>query len=273
MEDDKCLDLTDTFPFALNIQEELEQEEYQLEMMKTLRDVNVDNNTVGWYQSCSFDSFLSQSLLEAQFNFQSTIPNSIVLIYDQARSVQGPPCLKALRLKPEFMEAIRDKRAKFLNRPIDTRLFDELSVSICLTSLEQIFLVQLTREDVSPVGFAPVIETELLVQKLVANNLCSSLDDFVAETGRIQHYLRTTAKQQQALNAQLQRLKHDNAQRSQAGEDAVPVTSVMANFRPTSEPSKLPCQIASGSVHVLLDEYKSHEGLSVVSTTMSELEP
>lgn len=55
--------------------------EYQMEMMRHLRHVNVDHLHVGWYQSTHFGSFYNKPLLESQFNYQSSIEESVVLIY------------------------------------------------------------------------------------------------------------------------------------------------------------------------------------------------
>jgi hypothetical protein len=38
-----------------------EDVEYQFEMMRCLRDVNIDSNTVGWYQSTFLGSYLTQA--------------------------------------------------------------------------------------------------------------------------------------------------------------------------------------------------------------------
>src|SRR5690554_5626198 len=67
---DSTLEVTNCFPFPSKIGEDdddgdggnLGGAEYQIEMMRCLREVNVDNNTVGWYVteirfvifSCSF---------------------------------------------------------------------------------------------------------------------------------------------------------------------------------------------------------------------------
>lgn len=56
-------------------------EEYQLDMMRRLRKVNVDHYHVGWYQSSDVGSFLSLPLLESQFHYQTSIEESVVLIY------------------------------------------------------------------------------------------------------------------------------------------------------------------------------------------------
>ena len=42
----------------------LEGHEFQLEMMRMLREVNVDNNCVGWYQSMYLGSYSTSSFLE-----------------------------------------------------------------------------------------------------------------------------------------------------------------------------------------------------------------
>ena len=56
-------------------------EEYQLDMMRRLRRVNVDHYHVGWYQSSDVGSFLSGPLLESQYHYQTSIEESVVLIY------------------------------------------------------------------------------------------------------------------------------------------------------------------------------------------------
>jgi len=50
-------------------------------MMKSLRQVNVDHYHVGWYQSSDVGNFLSLPLLESQFHYQTSIEESIVLIF------------------------------------------------------------------------------------------------------------------------------------------------------------------------------------------------
>ena len=50
--------------------------------MKTFcRQVNVDHQHVGWYQSSQFGNFLSPQLLESQFSYQTSIEESVCLIF------------------------------------------------------------------------------------------------------------------------------------------------------------------------------------------------
>lgn len=55
--DDK-LEVTNCFASPLE-ENDAESDEHQLEMMKNFRAVNVDNNTVGWYQSALLGSWVN----------------------------------------------------------------------------------------------------------------------------------------------------------------------------------------------------------------------
>ena len=55
--------------------------QYQLDMMKNLRHVNVDHLHVGWYQSTYMGTFFNKTLVDSQFNYQHSIDESIVLVY------------------------------------------------------------------------------------------------------------------------------------------------------------------------------------------------
>jgi len=52
-------------------------------MMRRLRRVNVDHFHVGWYQSADVGNFLSLPLLESQYHYQTSIEESVVVIYGQ----------------------------------------------------------------------------------------------------------------------------------------------------------------------------------------------
>jgi translation initiation factor 3 subunit H len=50
-------------------------------MMRCLRDVNIDHNAVGWYQSTYLGSYVDQALIQTQFSYQQNIPQSVIIIY------------------------------------------------------------------------------------------------------------------------------------------------------------------------------------------------
>jgi len=82
---------------------------YKNEMIKLLREVNVDANNVGWYTSANMGNFVNLQVIENQFFFQKDLGEShVALVHDVSRSSQGALSLRAFRLSPVFMTAYRE---------------------------------------------------------------------------------------------------------------------------------------------------------------------
>jgi translation initiation factor 3 subunit H len=119
----------------------LDGTEYQLEMMRMLKDVHVDNNCVGWYQSMYLGIFSNSSLLEEQLGYQTDLsPNAVVFLYDPMQTTHGNLVLKCLRLTEECLKISADG-GKSNNSFIDPkRIFEEVPVTLSNPSLVQAFL-------------------------------------------------------------------------------------------------------------------------------------
>mgnify|MGYP002639965479 CR=1 FL=1 len=78
----------------------MEIEAYVTEMLRCMREVNVDNNTVGWYMTSHMNSWLDPNgvTVETQYTFQEEMPKSVCLVYDPVRTLSGSVHLKAYRL-------------------------------------------------------------------------------------------------------------------------------------------------------------------------------
>lgn len=82
---------------------------YQNEMIKYLREVNVDAQCVGWYISTSMGNFVNTNFIENQFYYQKQQDErTMALVLDVSRSSAGSLNLKAYRLDPKFMTAYRE---------------------------------------------------------------------------------------------------------------------------------------------------------------------
>jgi translation initiation factor 3 subunit H len=82
---------------------------YQTEMIKMLREVNVDANNIGWYTSTSMGNFINSNTIENQYFYQRELnERTVALVHDVSRSVQGSLSLRAFRLSPAFMTAYRE---------------------------------------------------------------------------------------------------------------------------------------------------------------------
>jgi len=104
-----------------------QDQEYQLEMMTSLREVNVDNNRVGWYQSMFLGTFNNFKLIQNLASYQDAIPNSVVLLYDPVQTASGRLTIRAFRLSEDFLELSKRARNEFIS---PSRILEELPVKI-----------------------------------------------------------------------------------------------------------------------------------------------
>ena len=84
---------------------------YQAEMIRMLREVNVDANNVGWYTSANMGNFVNMNVIENQFYYQKEMnERTVALVHDVSRSAQGSLSLRAFRLSAKFIEAFKDNK-------------------------------------------------------------------------------------------------------------------------------------------------------------------
>eukprot|EP00160_Parvularia_atlantis_P016200 Unigene5015_Nuclearia_a/m.15379 Unigene5015_Nuclearia_a/g.15379 ORF Unigene5015_Nuclearia_a/g.15379 Unigene5015_Nuclearia_a/m.15379 type:complete len:338 (-) Unigene5015_Nuclearia_a:32-1045(-) len=241
----KRLEVTNCFPFLLGSRKTEEAEiEYQQDMMKCLREVNADNNSVGWYQSTYLGSYLGQAMIESQYQYQVNAPKSVVIIYDSLRTNHGAMSLRAFRLSKKVMDLYRDKKftyeslqASGLTResvfeeiPIVTR--NSLMVNALMTQLEDTLL---------PASFDHL---ELTNEPYIEKNLefmIECVEEISQEQTKYQYYQRNVARLQQQLQLALQKRKYENQQRVAAGDAPLPDTDIVNNpaFKAGTEPSRL----------------------------------
>lgn len=81
---------------------------YQNEMIRHLKEVNVDANNVGWYTSATMGNFINLTFIENQYHYQRENDKTVALVHDVSRSSQGTLSLRAFKLSPEFMVAYKE---------------------------------------------------------------------------------------------------------------------------------------------------------------------
>ena len=81
---------------------------YQSEMIRHLKEVNVDANNVGWYTSATMGNFVNLGFVENMYHYQRDNPSTVALVHDVSRSSQGALSLRAFKLTTVFMAAYRE---------------------------------------------------------------------------------------------------------------------------------------------------------------------
>ncbi|XP_046739015.1 eukaryotic translation initiation factor 3 subunit H [Diprion similis] len=246
------LEITNCFPFPKN-DETMDEEEYQLAMMRRLRRVNVDHFHVGWYQSADVGNFLSHPLLESQFHYQTSIEESVVVIYDTAKSARGFLTLKAYRLTPQAIQMY--KEGEFTPDALRTlkigyeSLFVEVPIVIKNSHLTNIMMSEL--EEMIPeeegtkyldLGTATVLENQLRC-------LMDRVDELNQEAIKFNRHQHLVIRQQQDKNRLMQKRAQENAARAAKDEPPLPDDDINKLLRPLPVPPRLNPMIVAGQIN------------------------
>jgi translation initiation factor 3 subunit H len=199
---DDSLQVTHAFGYVQKGSEEGGQqddgEQYQLEMQKLLREVNVDANTIGWYQTTHLGQLFSNTVVDSQYLFQKEIPCSILLVYYPLQAAIGKASFKAMR----FTKAFMDKHAEFqaanslaLNDFPASEMFTEVPLYIQSPAIVEAFLVDWSIMDAASTTQIDCLDTEN--QVFLERNLqllTSALQDLAEEQQKLQAFERNAGR-------------------------------------------------------------------------------
>jgi translation initiation factor 3 subunit H len=156
MERNTTLEVTHTFPTpnaetrdngedgTLNITvDPVNSVKYQKDMLKHLRDVNVDNNSMGFYRSSQgLGGFIDKQFVEDMIEYYRAIRHSFVLVFDPWFSQKGSLKLKAYRLREEFYRVYETQ--SFTQATFDSlgqsTILEEIPIVITNSPLANVFL-------------------------------------------------------------------------------------------------------------------------------------
>lgn len=267
------LEVTSCFPFPSRGGDEEEEETdgalYQLEMMRCLREVNIDNNTIGWYQSTYMGSYQTLDLIDTFLNYQENIKRCVCIIYDPLRSNQGALAIKALKLKDSFMELyrannfvseqLREKRISWQD------IFEELPVRVANSLLVSTLMGEL--ESDAPATQADVDRLSLSTNPFLEKNLeflIECMDDLAMEQQKFQYHTRNVARQQAQQLTWQQKRRAENAARRAAGEEPLPEEDPSNPiFKPLPEPSRLDSYLITNQISNYCSQINSFAGSNV----------
>ncbi|KEQ84293.1 eukaryotic translation initiation factor 3 subunit H [Aureobasidium pullulans EXF-150] len=249
---------------------------YQSEMIRMLREVNVDAQSVGWYMSASMGNFVSLAAIENQFYYQKEAnERTITLVHDVSRSSQGSLNLRAYRLSPQFIAAY--KEGKFTTESLQKSglryqdIFTELPVVVYNSHLLTSFLHQLPTPPPSkalnfPPSLATLEQDPSLTSLPLAPNFDSldlSIDPFLEKTcdllldsiethhtelNNYQFYQRSLAREQAKITQWQTKRKAENASRTATKQPLLPEDEWQKLFKLPQEPSRLETLVNSRQV-------------------------
>lgn len=233
-------------------------EGFQLEMMRCLREINVDNNMVGWYQSAVSGSYQVVEIIETFINYMENLERCICIVYDVTAAHSGVPGVKAIRLADSFVEAYREGALTIEKIRAKGLSWRDVFVEIPITNHNSPLAVALMAEIEGPtactqldfdrlgLGVTPVLEKNV-------EFLNDCLDDLVDVQGKLSMYHNQLRRYQQSVAQWKLARRQENQARRAAGEE--PLTEEPpADIKKPAEPSQLENLLLSNQ----MNSYTSH---------------
>ncbi len=222
-----------------------------MEMMRNLRHVNIDHLHVGWYQSTQYGTFLNKALLDSQFNYQHSIEESVVLIYDPLKTSKSTLSLKAYRLTQSAMESYKDY--DFTTEALKKtglcyeNVFEEIPIVIHNSYLINTLLCEL-KEISPPTGdnFLSLSSGNMLEKNLEL--LMDYVDDLAQETNKYMNYQRAMTKLQQNKQQYTYKRTQENSARQARGDPPLPDEDLTKLFKSPQPPLRLESMLMAGQM-------------------------
>jgi translation initiation factor 3 subunit H len=291
------LEVTNTFPFpVIDLPPEAQYEQqhqqhfnaaaaapraksnttYQSDMIKMLREVNIDAQNVGWYTSANLGNFVNNNFIENQYYYQKDVnERTIALVHDVSRSSQGALSLRAFRLSVPFMAAFKEQKFTTANLQKSGLKYQdilvELPIQIHNSHLVTTFLHQipknLTTDALPPPSSLSAIENNASLRadslaptfdtltlsidpflSQTCDNLLETVETHHVESNNFSYYSRALAREQAKIQQWQAKRKAENAQRALSKQTPLPEDEWERLFKLPQEPSRLENMLNSRQV-------------------------
>uniref|UniRef100_K3WRY4 Eukaryotic translation initiation factor 3 subunit H n=1 Tax=Globisporangium ultimum (strain ATCC 200006 / CBS 805.95 / DAOM BR144) TaxID=431595 RepID=K3WRY4_GLOUD len=268
-DDKRVLEVTNSFPSPPRSEKKRDADEYQIEMMKNLREVGMDNNKVGWYQSVLMGTFCTASVVEYQFQYQQSLgPNAICLVYDAAETAKGALSIKAFRLKKTFVDAYKAgvfTKESFAKEDIrSTTIFDELPINVHNSDVINCWLQELvaSNESVSANSFERLdLATNAYLENSL-KNISVWADELAQEHYKFQGYERALQKQRVAYQQWQNRQREENKLRRENDNDDLVPEEDPNFFKSVHQPSRLESLLITKQMNTYCEHINRYAGKS-----------
>eukprot|EP01108_Squamamoeba_japonica_P005488 TRINITY_DN4341_c0_g1_i2.p1 TRINITY_DN4341_c0_g1~~TRINITY_DN4341_c0_g1_i2.p1 ORF type:complete len:226 (+),score=149.95 TRINITY_DN4341_c0_g1_i2:335-1012(+) len=209
-------------------------------------------------------------MIDTQFQYQSQLPHSVVLIYDPIKTNQGTMSLQVFRLTDEFMSvykagvftaaAFEAKQLTFNN------IFEEVPVRFRANILSTVLLKQIEgASEIDTANHVLSLQTESFVEKNL-ELLIESVDELGAEQAKLAKHAQHVARQKQMVAQWLARRRAENGARRARNEAPLPETAAAAaddlGLKPATEPSRLESLLLTRQLASYCDALTDEAGAS-----------
>jgi len=235
--------------------------------MRCLREVNVDHNTVGWYQVVNGkEGWRRAEVVEGMMEYWRMLGDKcVLLVYDATKAELGNMGLTAWRLTESFCHVYQSRKftSEKLRKTMQTsgNIFSELPVTLRLSPLHRILFRQLksksTQRQASRTESSRLETGRADISALERNleTLIEGVDDWHQDQGQWMYWWRGAQRELSKQAQLLQRRRTENQTRTAQGLEPLPEDDVsMEMARTLPEPGRLELMLVqSGAEAVCAD--------------------
>ncbi|KAI6031765.1 translation initiation factor 3 subunit 3 [Pisolithus microcarpus] len=253
---------------------------YQTSMLRSLREVQGDDNVVG---PTSLGAFYNQSLIDTQAIHQERLRHGgVVVVHDLSQTARGTASFRAFKLTPSFMDIYKKSNfsaSSLVHRRLTfSSILEEVPLRIRTNPLLSSFLSGLA----APSATSPYTSAHLgspatsaippsysvldLGNSGLARNLehvAESIDNYRTEEGNVAYASRQIAREKLRLETHLAKRREENAQRVSQGLNPLPEEDVSRTFKIPPDPSRLESLLLLGQLDAYAKTLESTAGLGL----------
>ena len=245
-------------------------DDYTSKMLDVLKDVNIDNSEVGWYESCLNSAMCTKDFVNIQLSYQKRFGEGAVgLVYSPLKSLQGMQLsIRAFRLTDTFMDALEENDTSVTQEQIrelgldSSTILEEIPIKIVNSPLNKALLYELSKREDAPnlrrnrldLSTNPILEVEM-------KSLVSGIEMLTEEQAKFQRYERDVTRQKQQRSNWLQERRIKNAQRKEEGLEPLPeFEHDHPVFKTIPEPSRLDSLLVAKQIRSYCDRIDHFSG-------------
>ncbi len=238
---DSTLEVTQTFPLPASTEDDRESNiaDFQVAMLRALADQGEEGNIVGFYHA----AFLSETLfatagdegsrsdkskipdlVQAQYQYQSDVPNSVMIMFDPFKSRPGHLSVQAFRLTHSFMSLYA--KGQFSTKALlahdikSSTIFEEVPLRVHNSHLAHAFLYSLRSAKAVDCTAARLdLSSAPLLEKMVDHvaGVNGLVDEFAAEQDRRRPMQAAANRQRLEVARRVEQNEEENARRALSG--------------------------------------------------------
>ena len=267
------LEVTNCFPYLRRVEGDSVEEgaNYQLEMMRCLRNVNVDSNHVGWFQSTYKGMYQTVELVETFMQYSKSLKRTVCIVYDPFKEREGIHAFKAITVTDRFMQLYHEKSlpaSKMLQLGLAwSDIFQEIPISVHNSSLCTAFMASIDSGNAVDAGMQEKLEAPSAEQlRTNTQQIQECIDEQQWELIKLSRHQRDSSRNQQQSASWLAQRQQENMARRSKGEELLS-EEIPAEFT-LPEPNNVDSLLLANQLHSYCESLHETAAQALIKTSI-----